>query len=783
MQDPMTAPMVPAFKPSLLAQALLAAMLATPIVAFAQNAPTDLGSVQAGASGASRMTAAQHEKAKQESAPHQAITQGSLAAKQPQSIISQHVIQNTDGSAANYTDIISIAPSVVSVDPNGPGLMESQGGPTIRGFQDGQYNVTFDGIPWGDSNDFTHHSTSYFMPQDIGQVVVDRGPGDASNLGPATFGGSVKVRSKDPLDVPTTTLYGTFGSFNTKLLGAEFDTGVMKNYGDLRAFFDYRQLKSDGYLTGTGLRRQNLFFKAQKPVGDSSLLTLVAMKNDLTQHFSLGATSFPYVDPNNGTSGLPGQIQVFGPNYGMNNNPLSQAYSGYNYDSISTDFEYLGLKTSLGAVQLDNKVYTYGYYHDGYNGLDPNGGNYAYGTLNGPAGSPGDGTFPAGAATTNGTVYGANNVPGQKMQMNYRSWGDILRMSQQLGQGTLKYGLWADHQTNDRYQYEIDWTNGGAYNAATTLAATDRLMYDTLVQAQPYVEYAWTVTPSLTVTPGLKYAYFRRTIDAPVNQKTNSPLNYAQSWGKALPAVDVHYAIAPNWSAYFQAAKGFLAPNLNVFFVTNPTISDQGLAPEETTNYQVGTTWKSQRLTLSGDLYSIDFSNQVNKKTIAGNTIFYNQGGTKYKGVEGEATYYVGSGVSVYGNASYNSAKVDSSGLQVAGVPKTTGALGLIYNRGAWYASAVTKFVGSRSGDVTGSSPGSTELYPLKSYSVTNLALNYTVQGSEVVPHGTKIGVQVFNVFDNNDLYALAGYTANNVPLFWTVPGRSLMLNFSVPFQ
>ncbi|OYV35780.1 MAG: hypothetical protein B7Z83_06900 [Thiomonas sp. 20-64-5] len=441
------------------------------------------------------------------------------------------------------------------------------------------------------------------------------------------------------------------------------------------------------------------------------------------------------------------------------------------------------MKTAIGQVQVDNKVYTYGYYHNGYNGLDPNGGNYSYGTLNGPSGSAGDGTFPAGAATTDGTVNGSNNVPGQKMEMNYRSWGDVLRMSQKMGPGTLKYGLWADHQSNDRYQYEIDWTNGGGYNAATALAATDRLMHDTLVQAQPYIEYAWKLTTNLTVTPGLKYAYFRRTIDAPVNQKTNQPLNYEQSWGKALPAVDVHYAIAPNWSAYFQAAKGFLAPNLNVFYVANPSISDQNLAPEETTNFQLGTTWKTRRLTISGDLYSIDFSNQVQKKTVAGNTIFYNQGGTKYKGVEGEATYYVGSGVSVYGNATYNSAKVDSSGLQVAGVPKTTAALGLIYNRGAWYASAVTKFIGSRSGDVTGTSPGSTELYPLKSYSVTNLALNYTIQNADILPHGTKIGVQVFNVFNNNSLSALAGYTANNVPLFWTVAGRSVMVNFSVPFQ
>lgn len=748
-----------------LARSILAAFLiAGPALAHAQQAPENLGTVQAGAEGGSQSQAAAAKK--QKSAPAQAITQGSLVATQPQSTISQHVIANTQAASSNYTDIISIAPSVVSVDPNGPGLMESQGGPTIRGFQDGQYNVTFDGIPWGDSNDFTHHSTSYFMAQDIGGITVDRGPGDASNIGPATFGGTVAIHSKEPLDNPQTTLYGTVGSFGTRLAGAEFDTGVMKNYGDLRAYFNYRQLQSDGYLTNTGLRRQNLFFKAEKPVGDNSLLTFVAMKNDLTQHFSLGATSFPYVDANNGTSTMPGQIQMFGSNYGMSSNPQSQAFTGYNYDDITTDFEYVGLRTSAGAWNIDDKLYTYAYYHTGFNGADPNGGGCAYGTINCLTA---DGTFPAGADTPNNAD---GSVPGQHMYMNYRSVGNLLRASERLGAGTLKTGLWYDRQGNDRYQAEINLTTG-----ATT--SIDRQMHDTLTQAQPYVEYAWEVTPRLTVTPGLKYAYFRRTIDAPVNQKTGKPLTYAQTWNKALPALDVHYAIARNWTAYAQIAKGFLAPNLNLFYVPDPSTADQAVVPEQTTNYQLGTTWKSDKMTLSGDVYDIDFSNQVKKTTVAGNTVFVNQGKTTYRGIEGEGTYYVGAGFSVYGNATYNKATVQTTGLQVAGVPKTTGALGLIYNLGPWYGSLITKYVGSRYGD----SSGSTQLYPFSAYSVTNLAVNYTVQGGGVLPGGSKIGVQVANLFNKTDLMALAGYTANNVPLFWTIPGRSLMVNFSVPFK
>ena len=42
------------------------------------------------------------------------------------------------------------------------------------------------------------------------------------------------------------------------------------------------------------------------------------------------------------------QIRQLGANYGLNNDPTSQAYRDYNYDSYSTDFEYLRIKSDLG---------------------------------------------------------------------------------------------------------------------------------------------------------------------------------------------------------------------------------------------------------------------------------------------------------------------------------------------------------------------------------------------------------------------------------------------------
>ncbi len=708
---------------------------------------------------------------------------------QPTSVIDRNYILDNTSPGATYADIINITPSVSQHDPNGAGLTESRD-MSIRGFRDGEFNLTMDGIPVGDPNDFTHHSPDYFMSQDLGSITVDRGPGNASTVGFATFGGTVSMDTRAPAAEAIGHVYGSYGSFATRMLGGSFDTGTMHDFGDMRAFVDYRQLKSNGYLTGANMDRKNFFMKAVKPLGEHTQLTVVAMtnQNSGTNAAIVGATSYPYVAVNNGTppftSSMQGQMQQLGMNYGFSSNPNSQAFANYNGDTINSDFEYVDLHSRLGDVTLDNKLYTYAYYHHGWNGGDPNGGNYDYGSLNGPAGSAGDGTFPAGAGSTNGTIYGANNVPGQKMYNLYRNWGDMLRLSQDFGPGELHYGLWVNKQLYHRYQAEIDFSNGWAYNAATPLAATDRRIDGTFLTMQPYLEYAWHVTDAFTVTPGLKYVYFRRHDVAPVQQKVGAAQNYAQSWRTLLPAIDLHYQIQSGWTAYLQAAKGYLAPNENLFYVPNPLVADQNVQPQSTTNYQLGTVWQSDRLSLSADLYAINFTNQVTKHKIGSVTIFSNLGGTKYRGGEIEASYLVGGGFSLYGNASYNKATQNSNGLQLAMVPRYTGAAGIIYHQGAWSASVIAKYVGAEFGDIAQDAQGNAiGIYRFSPSTLTSLALNYTLPTAAVLPRGTKLSLQVHNLADNKSLNDLGGYTGNGVPLFFTQAGRSVMFNFDIPVR
>src|SRR5207248_1401663 len=146
-------------------------------------------------------------------------------AVQPESIVNLQTIQNSIAPTADYAMIAALAPSVTNFSTNGPGLNESK--PTLRGFTDGQYNVTIDGIPFGDGNDYTHHTTSYFPAKLLGRVTVDRGPGTASTIGMATFGGTMALETKDPRTTASFVPTLSYGSYKTELAHLEFNTGLI----------------------------------------------------------------------------------------------------------------------------------------------------------------------------------------------------------------------------------------------------------------------------------------------------------------------------------------------------------------------------------------------------------------------------------------------------------------------------------------------------------------------------------------------------------------------------
>ncbi len=629
------------------------------------------------------------------SAQSMAPVESHLEAVQPESVINLQTIQNSIVPTADYALIANLAPSVtLSGVGNGPGLTESKA--TMRGFSDGQYNVTVDGIPFGDGNDFTHHTTSYFPAKLLGRVTVDRGPGTASTIGMATFGGTMALETKDPRTEASVVPTISYGSYNTTLDHIEFNTGIMPkaNGGSLIASYQY--MGSDGYRTFGTFSRNTYFFKYLQPVGQNTTISFMGEYNNIK-----------FNNPNRTMSGQ--DIITLGRNFGQvkgiftastvaaggDLNTINGDDYDRNYQIKHTDTEFIALNTNLGnGWNFNEKVYSFCYNNSSHE-------------------SP---QTTAGATVVNGKVVAGTDFGGQFKVNVVRSYGTTAALSHDDDHGSFKTGVWFDYQHGPRYNYYLDYNVAhaqaiglvampGGYLDVNHSSANQGYAWNMHFYTrtwEPYMEYAWKPLPALTITPGVKYMWINRVIEAPVNQSKDpvpGPQFFGTTYGKTLPLATVNYRLMQNWSTYAQWAQGLLTPPLASYQINTPQLNQ--IKPQQTTNYQVGTVYKTNRFNADLDAYQLNYSYlpvSQNDPTVAkpgpGDIIYFDARGAYYYGVEAEGTYYVGSGLSVFANGSRNYATYKGSKRRVESVPQSTAGFGVIYDHKGFSSSLMQKYTG-----------------------------------------------------------------------------------------
>ena len=708
-----------------MAAATLAVLLSTTCLAHA--ADLNAGSVTATDTSAATSDNAIGAKAPKGTAANVAPSQAPLSATQPIAVISRKVIQNTVPVTSDFASTIATAPSVVVNSPNGMGNGEATG-IQLRGFSDGQFSITMDGIPFGDSNDFTHHTTAYFPSDILDSVDVDRGPGYASTVGEATFGGTVAMHSLQTEDHFGGTVTGAYGSWNTQHYGMQLQSGILNDSGTKMAVSAERN-SSDGAMVLAHDANTNFTAKITQPIADRFVLTAFS--------------SLQWSKYNNNNQISLTQEQLYGKNYAaLSNNPLSQQWVGANRTAKSTDFEYLELAGDAALFQIDNKLYTFAY--DNHE-KDSNNANQL--------------TTPDSIAAGQGAANGEDDALGYTKLNRYRSVGDILTLSRDIdagvASGTFKVGAWVEHQNNDRNVEWMDFNTGMTYlkklknHTTTPLAAYKYALNSRIDTQQPYVEYDWKPVNGLTITPGFKYVSFTRVQDGPINQTTQLPVNERAPYHASLPYLSINYRITPNLSAYAQYAEGFLAPNVNLLYTVGSFLNRA--QPQKTTNYQIGGVYRSGRLTADADFYYINFNNYISSITPPGGTFSYfiNSGAVQYKGVEGEATYVVGHGFSLFGAGSMNSAHLggaaasgETAGLPMA--PHWIADFGPMYDDGTYFGSFLTKYVGPTA-DASGT-------WWVKTYDTSNLVGGVHLGSLAPRLKDVKVTLGVYNIFNHRNI-------------------------------
>ncbi|WP_400765414.1 TonB-dependent receptor [Methylosinus sporium] len=707
------------------------------------------------AAGASKLpvfaSSAVGSKAPPGSAPALAPSQAPLDSIEPTSIVSDKVIRDMVQPSADFNQIIKYTPGAVSTASNGLIGDSNKGG--WRGFSDGQYNVTFDGIPFGDENNPSHHSASYFPSGFIGGATIDRGPGPASQAGYATFGGTLALRSLELSDKFGGSIENSYGSYSTFVTTETLQSGLDKTTG-VRALVQYSHSDTAG-AQQYGLVEQNgWLMKADRDFG---LFNVTVFGNYSREHY-------------NNTSNITyPQYYSAGSHYGaVGSDPTTQQYVGNNVSEKQTDMEYINLKWDYSGIRFNDKVYTYSYWYPWYQR------NSADQTVEGSALAN---VQPKAA----GLSVPSQHVVGFLQINNYRAWGNLFDAKYDLSagyaSGELRTGVWWERGDNWRRQFYTDYTNGVDFTLKATSVASYQAAYKLDLgshyqNVQPFIEYEWKPIEGLSITPGYKFIAFTRDQNARLNQTTLTPLYYEHTYRSGLPFLSARYKVLPELSVYGQASRGYLVPTVSAYYVANPDFNN--IQPQTTTNFQIGAVYKTEKLAADVALYQITANNFPITTTNPDKTVNYQNGGTaRYRGVEMELTYQVMPGLALTANGSISDARFlegQYAGLYVGAAPRYTAMGGVVYDDGQFFGSLLHKQVGDQWGSAGQRSFASIyvagltnpTLNYIPSYASTDFVIGARGEWLKEWGHNNKIEVKfgVNNIADNRSVTGISGEPA-----------------------
>jgi iron complex outermembrane recepter protein len=368
-------------------------------------------------------------------------------------------IRNFMSPLADYSEYVNMAPGTFSLNPNGIGL--GQGKTFFRGFQDGQYTMTFDGIPFEDTNTPTHHSWANFPSGWTDAVDFDRSPGLSSNFGPTNFGGSINLQSPQLFPDPDIRASVVYGSWNTRVLQLDGDSGFFGPGSRNSFLMNIQQLLSDGYQTYNRQKRVAGYGKYQYRLSSHGALTLYGGLVDI------------WTNTPNTTNPTRAQVAQYGDNFLLDGTPLlangtpDPYYYGYNTYHVQTDFEYANFHSDMSdGWKLDTKAYTTRYWNKQF--------------------------YQNGA-----TVSLSSSKPSGVDKLNgYRHAGDTLILSKESKWGIFRTGMWYDWAYTDRYQYpsniitQQDTPFGNFHEHFVTQSL------------QPFAEFEWHPAPKMVILRG-----------------------------------------------------------------------------------------------------------------------------------------------------------------------------------------------------------------------------------------------------------------------------------------
>jgi iron complex outermembrane receptor protein len=699
--------------------------------------------------------------------------------------ITSNYVSEYTSPVTDFADIIQAAPGTVSFTTNGIG--NGQAKIYFRGFIDDDYSMTWDGVPFNDSNDPSHHSWAYVPAAAIGHVDFDRSPGTASDIATSNFGGTIHFFSPELSDEAHLRIEETYGSWNTNQILGDINSGAFL-HGKAHFWLNADHQSSDGYQTFS-------------PKQDTAATAKFDLRFSDRTYLSVIGTNI-IVDAFNNNDPTRRQLLHSGDNYLYDNTLTNAAYastSKYYYDPqfwrfsvyhVASFFDIVSFNHDFGKNwKLTTKTYAYGYSNHQHYQNKTDQDLITDSVLTTVKNEQ------VGGTDQPGWVAGTTPTGVDKLNQ-YARGGEIADLSYATRWGVFRTGSWYEYTNTLRYQIYTDpltWVDSPYVQDIKF----HEHFYTTAVQ--PYAEFQWVSIPDLTVTAGVKDAFFRMNLTQYADGHTIGNLSniqaacgvalalaancsattqHSQNYNSILPSVEANYRLVPNASVYLQYGRGSIAPFSAVFDTTGaevavtppPTIAD---------TFQGGTVVKLNRVSFDADVYHIHFTNTYSTYTNTtvgdpnyGFTYYYANPNSNTVGFEAEGNYALTNSLSFNANGTLGVAKyeasagspavLDASGntitpavaptatAWVALAPHDTESLGMTYRQRSGLDFGVFgKRIGSRWNDI-----GSYhQNVPLDPFWMSNLFLNYNVRGHSIFD-GSKIKLSINNLFDDHSIVA-----------------------------
>ena len=244
-----------------------------------------------------------------------------------------------------------------------------------------------------------------------------------------------------------------------------------------------------------------------------------------------------------------------------------------------------------------------------------------------------------------------------------------------------------------------------------------------------YAQNGFYITDDFAVIPGVRVESYRQTRSNIFTGKSGNAQNI-----ETVPQLGATWQLSPPVQIYSSIYKGF-SPAQVATAIDEKGV-DQQLAPERSTNMELGLRGKADAFKYDGAIFSMDFSNQIVNQSLAAGVTKANGGKSLHQGVELALGYELGGGWSLNANGTYipvakfvGTSSLGRDGNRIPYTPDLISNVGINYEKNGFNTLVTLNYVSPQYADSANTlAPNSIgTLGELPSFTTINWTANYTV--------------------------------------------------------